>query len=329
MALLAIANKYDKKTKKPADGAVIYTFDTINKRPAAPKLKAEFKTYADPTGYTPGQWTLADKSNTALSKDELAKYEIGITGSDKKTISSAGYSDLPTDAGLDFEMASGKTADSTVYLIRTKATEDTPASKAAKLTVKGQGKASKLKVDYKKEILKAKKGMIVFFGDTLSEDATELKDAPKNYSDYAGKYIVVDEAMAKSGIDISGYITDTRNTIMVWTAATEKKASTVAQVIKLAKRDSIKADKLTASGGKLKLDKKYEVYDEAKGKWGGLPKITESCELKIRLKATAKGGSESDSSYAASNSGTLKITYDVIDTEKNKSGITSAEIVTG
>ena len=324
---LAIANKYDKKTKKPTNDAVIYKFDTIKKRPSAPKLKAEFKTYADPTGFTTGQWTLADKSNTALSKEELAKYEIGIAASDKKTVSSAGYSDIPTDTGIDFVMTSGKTADSTIYFVRTKATEDTPASKAAKLTVKGQGKASKLKVDYKKEILKAKKGMIVFFGDTLSEDSIELKDVPKKYSDYSGKYIVVDEALAKTGIDLSGYITDTRNTIMVWTAVTEKKASTPAQVIKLAKRDSIKAEKLTVTGGKFKLDKKYEVYIEAKGKWGGLPKISESCELKIRLKATAKGGAESDSSYAASNTGFLKISYDVIDANKNKSGITAAEIV--
>ena len=56
-----------------------------------------------------------------------------------------------------------------------------------------------------------------------------------------------------------------------------------------------------------------------------MPKVTETCELKIRLKATAKGGAESDSTFAASEAATLKITFG--EYEEGKQGITAAEIV--
>ena len=59
-----------------------------------------------------------------------------------------------------------------------------------------------------------------------------------------------------------------------------------------------------------------------------MPTVTASCELKVRLKATAKGGKEDGSSFAASDDAILKITYGVYDAEKNKSGITAAQIVT-
>ncbi|MBO7401669.1 MAG: hypothetical protein J6U10_01610 [Lachnospiraceae bacterium] len=38
---LVLADKFDKKAKKPSDDATVYTFATINKRATAPKLKAE------------------------------------------------------------------------------------------------------------------------------------------------------------------------------------------------------------------------------------------------------------------------------------------------
>ena len=160
--------------------------------------------------------------------------------------------------------------------------------------------------------------------DASAQEATgDLKE----YSDYAGKYIVVDADMAKTGIDISAYITNERNTILVWSGATKKRAASAVQTIKLAARQSLADQTLKASNGKLKLDKKYEVYNADKDKWGALPKIDDSCELLIRLKATAKGGKETDSSYAASEPATLVITFGEYDRKKGESGITSAQIV--
>ena len=109
--------------------------------------------------------------------------------------------------------------------------------------------------------------------------------------------------------------------------ATAKKPASKPQVIELAARAPVGTDGVTVSNGKLTLDKKYEVYNEAKDKWGSCPKITESCELTIRLKATAKGGKESAGTFAASSFATLSVTYGVYDEEKNKEGVITAQIV--
>ena len=322
-----IADKFDKKAKKPADGATIYKFGKTNAKPAAPKLKVDYVTYADPTGATAGQWTLTDTASKLLMAEDLSKLEIGIVGSDKKKVDENGYGSFPVGKGIQIKEMNGMKSETTTYYVRVKATDDTPASKAAKVTVKGQQKAPKVKADYKKETLKVKKGMTVYFGETITSDAAELTGEPKNYDDYAGKYVVVTEDMAKNGIDISNYITDSRNTIKIWMPADGKKPATAAQTIVLPKRGTIEATTLTVSNGKLKLDNKYEVYNAETGKWGKLPAVSASGEYKIRLKATAKGGAENDTTFAASSEAKLKITYGVVNAEKNKSGVTAAEII--
>ena len=322
-----IADKFDSKAKKPSNDAIVYTFATLNARPAAPKFKVDYAEYADQTGATRGQWALTDASGAVLTSADLVKLDIGATDSKGKTVTEAGYGSWPSTGGLNVAPIDGTKVAAHTYFVRVAPTTDTPASKVVKVKVKGQQKAPKLKVDYKKETLKVKKDMIVYFDDTPSASAEKATGELKAYSDLAGKYIIVDEEMAKNGIDISAYITNERNTIMVWSGATSKKASTAAQTIVLAARQEIAEEELSPSGGKLKLDKKYEVYDEAKDKWGSLPKVEASCELKIRLKATAKGGAESDSTYAASNTATLAITYGEYEAGKDKLGIKAADIV--
>ena len=58
-----------------------------------------------------------------------------------------------------------------------------------------------------------------------------------------------------------------------------------------------------------------------------MPKVSESCELKIRLKSTAKVGKTSTTGSAASATAVLVITYGVVDALKGTEGITAAEIV--
>ena len=236
---------------------------------------------------------------------------------------------FPAQSGINLTGLENNKTVSKVYLVRYGATSDTPASKSAKITAKGLLKAPKVKVDYKKEIIKLKEGMSVFFGEEIPSGALKITGTPANYSEMDGRYIVIDEETAKAGLDISKYITNIRNTILVWSAATKKKAATDKQTIELAKRQDIEDAVLNPSNGKLKLDKKYEVWDESKEKWGSLPSVSESCELKIRLKATAKGGKESDSTFAASRTATLKITYGTVNAAKGKDGITAAAIVGG
>ena len=225
--------------------------------------------------------------------------------------------------GLD---ENGKTPKN-VYYIRIPATETKPASKVTKFSVTGQQKTPKEKADYKKESIKLKKGEILYFGEEIKGSLTELSESASTYEDFAGK--IVKGGDSGKVVDISAYLTDTRNTVLIWTAANAKKPASAIQTLKLAARAPIAAETIACEKGKMKLDKKYEVYDPVKEKWGGAPKVTESEEYKIRLKLTAKGGKENDTTYAAGAEGTLKITYGVYDTAKKKSGITAASIVIG
>jgi hypothetical protein len=327
---LWLTDKYDKKAKKPADDAVVFKFDTTLARPKAPKLKVEYESYADNTGSTPGQWGLADKDLNPISEDELAALEIAVVAADKKNISEKGFGAWPAQGGLAVSELSNNKQTTVFYYVRIKATETSPASKMVKISVKGEQKAPNLKADYKKESIKLKDGMYIYFGDTSPSALKELAADAVSFEDYDGKvvYIATKDA-AKQPVSISGYLTETRNTVLIWTAATKKKPATAVQSILLAARAVVKNTELEVSKGKAKLDtKKYEVYNEKTGKWGSLPKVTESCELKVRIKPTAKGGKEDDKTFAASSEATLVITWGVYDEAKKKSGITAAEIVT-
>ncbi len=326
---LWLADSYDKKAKALTEDAVVYKFAKIEARPKAPKLKVEYATYADDTGATAGQWGLALSTLAPIDATTLASLEIGAALADKKSVSEKGYGLWPTEGGLAVPELSGGKVQTSVYYVRVRATESTPSSKLVKVSVKGQQKAPNLKADYKKELIKLKDGMTIYFGDTAPFTLTGVEASASSYDDYEGRIIHIDSKdAAKNGVSLSCYLTGTRNTVLIWTNATAKKPASAVQEIKLAARATIDAQILTVSKGKATLDKKYEVYDEVKKKWGSLPKVTSSCELKIRLKATAKGGKEDDSSFAASDWATLKINYGVWDADKKKSGITAAEIVT-
>ncbi len=322
----AIADELDAKGKKPSDKATILTFSKTEKPDAAPKFKVDYVTWEDPSGATTGQFILTKADGTVYTAAELREtYEIGIASG--KTVDENGYGIWPTKGGLTIGgLENGKTPKN-LYYIRIPATETKPASKAAKVSVTGQQKAPKEKADYKKESIKLKKGEILYFGEEISGSLTELSENAATYEDYAGK--IVKGGDSGKVVDISAYITDTRNTVLIWTAANAKKPASAIQTIKLAARAPIAAETITCAKGKMTLDKKYEVYDPAKGKWGGAPKVTESGEYKIRLKMTVKAGKENDTTYAAGLEGTLKITYGEWDTAKHKNGITAASIVIG
>ena len=332
---LMLADKFDSKAKQPSDDAAVYTFDTINARPAAPKLKVDYSVYPNASGAAANQWGLTDSNGAALTTDDLALLDFGATDSKGKNLTDAGYGSWPASGGLRVApLSSGKSVALT-YFVRVAPVagsgEYTPASKVVKIKAKGLQKAPSLKVDYKNEVIKLKKDMSIYFGSNVPSSGTipALSDSAAAYDDYAGKICKVTTAdQAKTGVKIGPYLTNARNTVIIWSEATAKKPASALQTIELAARAETEAKTLTVSKGKLTLPKTYEVYDAEKGKWGSLPKITESCELKIRVKATAKGGKESDTTYAAGEIATLKITYGVYDTAKDKSGITAAEIIT-
>ena len=133
---------------------------------------------------------------------------------------------------------------------------------------------------------------------------------------------------AKEGIDISSYLkVGERSQFKLWLAAVAKKPASAIQEISSAARGEALADEVsTLTAGKLKLKKGFEAYNEEKGKWGGLPKIDSSCTILVRKSATAKGGKESDTTYAAGPSMKMIVTYGVTDEAKGKSGVISVVI---
>ena len=157
------------------------------------------------------------------------------------------------------------------------------------------------KPDYKKEIIKLKKGDFYSLDGGLS-----FAEVKKN---------------GGVSLDISGCITNGSDIRI-------KKPGSEVQIIMPVARAMLESATLSCNNGKITLDtKKYEVYNPKAKAWGSVPKVTADTEFNIRLKETVKETKTGLTGNAASISGTLKITYGVYDTAKNKSGIIAAEIV--
>ena len=202
------------------------------------------------------------------------------------------------------------------------------ASKEKKITVASIGKAPKIKVSYDKAFNKVKnrdsitikKGCYAYFLGNLTAmpDPMTVKVDPAIVTDSAivsaydfggfeGKRIDAVKSAVK--LDITNYITETRNKILVWSAATASKPASAKQTIELAARKTISATSLPINVGKVKLkvtgsdnsSVQYEIYDEAKSKWStSLPtyKVATEAAFTIRLKSNAKSGAEDDNMTA-------------------------------
>ncbi len=331
----AVAQTADKEAVAAVEGAVVLKFAKIAARPKAEKLVVNYALFKDATGVTPGEWALTKKDATttavktglqvALSDD---KKNPNVTKVEEVSFT---WGAFPEEGGLNVEaLAEGSKPTKRVYLVRLQpvmeAGKYAPASKPAKVTASSEQKAVKLKADYKKELIKGKENLNVFFGGDISKvdaEKTYTKDAPR------GTLMApMTKEQAKAGVDISTYMTEARESVTLWIGATEKKPATAKQVIKLAARAYLKNEALSPAKGKLKVDsKKYEVLNTEKNKWGSLPKVEASKTLSIRLKATAKGGKEDDTTYAASRNGGLVLGFGPFDEKKlDKKGIVSAMV---
>lgn len=350
---IMIAKGYDTKTRLPMDDATVYYFGTTAKRQSLSTVKVEYFSDRDEYGITNGQWNITAQG--AFGVGDMGNYEFLIVSdkglemgwddaAGKRIESTSGltYGTWPEKGGVWVpSMESGKPFKVTV-MIRVAAGCDEdglyhPSSAPKKLNVSSVQKAPNLKVNYSKETIKIKKGMSVFFGEAIP-GAEEYKpwffmmpDNPETYGDYAGSAIIAAKPeVANRPVSLSLYLTETRNTILLWQTATSSKPASVKQTLKLAARSEItKETELTCSKGKISAVqlKKYEIYDPSSGKWSSrLPAVSGDAMFDIRLKCTAKPGKENDSTFAAGITGTLSITWGEWDTVKNKSGIVKATI---
>jgi uncharacterized repeat protein (TIGR02543 family) len=107
---LVITDNYDAKTRRPSDGASVITFETIERRPRTnpERLRINYANLADPTGETPGAWTLARRGEGeavfegyqfALSASTRM---TGVSQADWRSMSEAGVPIMPYGSGRHF-----------------------------------------------------------------------------------------------------------------------------------------------------------------------------------------------------------------------------------
>lgn len=300
---LWVTNEMDGKAPKKATDTSIIKFSPIEKRSKANPSKLKPFYTAD------GNWTLSTATSLAAHVAGTAEtYEYGESSDGKKASSWSAFTPQPV-------AAVGSTKK--VYLFRIPAREEGgkyyPASKAWKVTPAIQGKAPKLKVDYKKEILKIKKGM--------------------QYATLSSLAGATATSVAESW-DVSAAIT-ANETIYVRVAATGKKPATKTQVITLATRATAPSGTIGLEKGKLKDDnlKNYEANNGSA--WKKLAKPSGATVIdEVRIKATAKPkvdseGNTTNEGNAASLPVKLTITWGPYPDQEVKEGGTAKEGVTG
>ena len=157
---LAFTDKYNSKTRKPADGAIVVNFPRINRRPALKTYTVNYKIGADDTGATTGAWVLTEKGGKTSVKEGI---EIALSDSAGKGPNDKGFGRFTGKNGSADGIGivplqnGGKTAQ-TAYFIRQapKANGDgtfTAASIPRKITVQGQRKPQAYKADKNKKTI--------------------------------------------------------------------------------------------------------------------------------------------------------------------------------
>lgn len=352
---LRFTDSFNEKTNKPGENATIIAFMDIMARPAITKpLTVNYSYCKDDYGITNGQWVLMRGSEMA----PMENYEIGISDSKGSSIGSKGYGTWPgVRDGLAWNeyggvwvsdlSKNGKTAKETYYYRITAridaANYAVPASKAKKVRVSTVLAVPKVKVDYKNEIIKLKKGMNILFGDlpVLPSGGNRAisyildLDNLNSEADYLGAGLVnikVTSTAVKKGIKLENYISATQtNEFHIWIAAQSNKPASVILNYSIAKRapaPTSVSKVVTIKNGRARLSKGYEIYNSTKGKWAkSLPSdITDNTEFIIREAATAKGGRENNKTYATGVEAILSLEYGVINDKTDKMGITGATL---
>jgi M6 family metalloprotease-like protein/uncharacterized repeat protein (TIGR02543 family) len=336
---LALTDNYDSKAKRPADTAQILRFPGIQARPKAnpERLAINYAICADLTGATPGAWTLAPRNSNQAKTDGL---EIALS-SNKKT------PDIQPDGSTWFAIGEDGIpvlpygAVKPTYLARsTPIVQDAtivPASKIFKLKPLIQQKPTKIKADYKKEILKVKADGMIFGGDLAALKAAA--ENPQRATGAAGfdEGLVYQATKAdRAGVSLTAILDrtgpDAVQTVCLWMPATAKKPATQVQEYRLARRAELLPQAIGGVNGRVRLPKTLEVLKSA-GKWSStLPKVTQTATYEdwVRVKAVARGtGFDDASQFAASRPAALTIEYGVYtppDARKAKSGVLEVRV---
>ncbi|GHU35383.1 hypothetical protein FACS1894105_04000 [Clostridia bacterium] len=314
---LQLANQYDSKTKRPGDDAKIVVFDTIQKRPKAPKLVVNYAIGADPTGKTPGDWVLTKRNGKEAVKDDI---QIAVADSSGKNADNNGFGVFYPGStnGIPVKPLTGVSPVKTVYMCRTAPLDTIPASKPIKIIVSSELKPTKYKVNYRTERIKLKKGVVIFAG-TVDQLGKEQEECTQDelYLSYGDLATIANDS--GTAVYLDNILDVEAKTVLIWKASTAKKPPSAKQIYKLAPRAELDDENIIGTATSVILDGKYEIFDDERDKWGALPKLNEPAWYDIRIKATAKGTGIIDNGYAASYTGFIML-------DNKGSGIWTAEI---
>jgi hypothetical protein len=172
----------------------------------------------------------------------------------------------------------------------------TPASKAKKFNQLKQVKPPSMKPDYKKELIKLKAGMYYYIGPiTDNLRLATFRDAALQ------PMVSISEAL------------DHNYAVFIYVKENGKKSRSAIQTVTLAKRFTavdFNQGGLLTEKGKVKLQKGFEAFNDAKLRWGSLPKGQNS--IQVRQKTTAKYNAKQNTNTgnAASPPVLFQVTYD-------------------
>lgn len=296
---IKLSNSFDSSTKKPKVDSDIITFPNVQARPTG-------NPYSYKVFYKDDYWGLVKTYTDTAFVASITSYKY-VIGENGKLPTSPVWNTNITSTGIKIDDYPAKGVKKNVYFLRLDAfeipateTADAkyyPNSKTWKVTPATKSKAPTYKVDYKKEIIKLKKG------DSLD-----------------GEY-----GTAKVNVSVTELLNDDVRSVEITKLATGKKPGSMTQTLELAARGNLDNSSFNVDKGRIK-DKSLKLYEfSANGTtWGRMPKASSTQTLYIRLKQNVKVKKGVIEGNAASDPGRITLKWDVYDDVKNKSGIVDA-----
>jgi alpha-tubulin suppressor-like RCC1 family protein len=302
---LRLASALDD-TGRPAQDAEIVTFPNINARPRANPERV--RPY-----YSCDDWSLVRRDGSGIF---IFDYEFA-NSTDGRT-PNGGWTRF-SDDGVNgwLEVRPGR--DRPVFLFRMRAAQRgdvyTPMSREFRIRAANRPRAPRVRINYRKEEIRWRRGMIFAASHAPNEWHYALEPAEPGERGESG----IDPEDRRDIFGASGFIT-AGGTLFIRREGTGRRPGSEIQELAIMPRAVLPPGTLACSDGRITADlKQYEIFNPDRERWGSLPRVGASRDFRIRLRATA--------SNAASNSMVLRITWGVYDTERNRSGIISAEIL--
>ena len=285
-----------KPNEEGKDGYAYITFPSIAKRDKANPDKLKPLYTAD------DKLNLAEKGAEKYA-DAVTGYEYAVSGTDGKLPANPVWESFSSATeGIDVTVAPPKGTKKTTYFFRVKpvnsSTEIKGGSKAWKVTPATFGKAPKYKIDYKKEIIKGKAGMVIGSTATSLASMSSLDLLTEGF----------DKALeGKDEIKVGSRITDSGDLYLpIYNAATGKKPRSDVQCLIIVPRADQVASLAVDAKGKVSNANtlQFKLGDD----WVKVPKITEDMtSITVRLASTAKV--DKDNKYGSTRAAGAETTF--------------------